>query len=78
MEKKTKLIADTTPEGGAVNTIALYLNAFGVFNIRKIVDMYNEEMLNNPTTDYSKVQEEIVKQMLENMKTCAIWEKWGE
>lgn len=78
MEKKQKLISSTTPEGSVVNTIALYLNAFGVFNIRKIVDLYNEELLNNPTTDFGKVQEEIVKQMQENMKTCAIWEKWGE
>jgi hypothetical protein len=76
--EKEKLIQATTPEGKAVNAIANYLNAFGTFNIRKIVDMYNEEVLNNPTTHLDGVQNEIIKQMKENMKTCAIWEKWGE
>jgi len=77
MEKK-ELIKATTAEGDVVNTIALYLSAYGTFNIRKIVDMYNEEILNNPTTHLDKVEKEIVKQMYENMKTCAIWEKWAE
>ncbi len=76
MENK-KLITATTPEGEVVNKIAEYMQSHGAFNVHKIVSMYADAIRNNNIHQLADVESELSKQMLENLKTLALWEQWG-
>ncbi len=77
MEKK-KLIEAHSPEGDVVNMIANYLREYGQFNLHKITSMYYEALRNNSSNQLLEVEQELVSQVLEHLRTYAIWEKWGE
>ena len=77
MEKKN-LITALTPEGDVVNKLGAYMQSHGSFNIHKITSKYAEALENNNARELAEVEKEVVRQVLENFKTYAIWEKWGE
>jgi len=70
-------IVPTTPEGKVVNEIAAYLNKHGKFNAIKIADMVYKAMQEGGG-EMRSVEREIMKQCIENMRTHALWEKWGD
>jgi hypothetical protein len=71
-------IKPISPEGEVVNSIAAYLQKHGKFNAFKIANMVYEAVGNNSATEIRDVEAEILSQVIENMRTHAIWEKWGE
>lgn len=77
MEKK-KLVNPLSPEGDVVNRIADYLNAYGQFNIHKLANLYHTAFEHNSMNMLIDVEKELISQVLEHLRTHAIWEKWGE
>jgi predicted DNA-binding protein (UPF0251 family) len=71
-------ITSTTPEGDVVNQVASYLIKHGKFNAIKIANMVFEALQNNNAVELMDVDREIVRQCLENIRTHALWEKWGD
>lgn len=80
MEKQefVRPVRPITPEGEVVNSVAAYLHKHGKFNAFKIANMVYEAVSNNSATEIRDVEAEILNQVYENMRTFAIWEKWGE
>jgi predicted nucleotide-binding protein (sugar kinase/HSP70/actin superfamily) len=76
--KNTDLIKPLTPEGDVLNKVAAYLNTHGSLNVLEIGNKVYTAVQNNSMTELREVEREVVRQVLENIKTFAIWEKWGE
>ena len=79
MEDQNKdLINPLTPEGDVVNMIADYLKTYGALNVLEISNKVYTAVQNNSMTELREVEKEAISQMLQNIKTHAIWMKWGE
>lgn len=79
MEDRNKdLIKPLTPEGDVVNMIANYMNTYGTLNVFEIAGKAYTAIQNNNMEDLREVEKEAISQMLQNIKTHAIWMKWGE
>jgi hypothetical protein len=79
MEDQNKdLIKPLTPEGDVVNMIAGYLKTYGALNVLEISNKVYTAVQNNSMTELREVEREAISQMLQNIKTHAIWMKWGE
>ncbi len=76
--ENTKAITALTDEGKVVNEVAAYLTKHGKFNAIKIANMVFEALEKNNTRDIEDAEKEIIRQCIDNMRTLAIWEKWGE
>jgi hypothetical protein len=76
--KSSDLIKSLTMEGDVVNKIAKYLNTYGTLSVLEISNKVYTAVQNNSMTELREVERDVVKQLLENIKTYAIWEKWGE
>jgi hypothetical protein len=78
MENKKELITPSTPEAIIINRIAEYLLKHGKFNSIKVCNMVVQAFENNTVSEIDDADKEIAQQCIENIRTMAIWEKWGE
>lgn len=78
MENKEQVITPSTPEAIIINRVADYLLKHGKFNSIKVCNMVVQAFEKNTVREIEDADKEIVRQCIENIRTMAIWEKWGE